>query len=414
MLCIILLFGFKVGQLHAQTASESEVFLQVKPEPNDNVAVLLKRYGLYEYECNITQFFKINGLKEDYRLFLHKTYFIPVLIKTYNGKSIRSTLGIDDWKTALRIQAYNKNARSEGLRSDNFIDSKQLWVPWHELNCPATGEMAEAKLEASRSIVHNIETEEGEPAEPLKASGSRTFPIFGSTYEKTPLISRKLSGRVYYVIAGHGGPDVGAQGKRLGHTLCEDEYAYDVALRLVRLLVSHGAIAYMIVRDPDDGIRDQNYLKCDKDEYVWGNKTIPLNQKERLKQRTDIVNTLYKQHLSAGRKHQTLIEIHVDSRNQNHQTDVFFYYRPEDSESQAVANKFRDLFASKYQQLRASKSYKGTVSPRYLWTLRETVIPKAVYVELANIRNSWDQQRLVITSNRQALANWMCNALLTD
>ena len=389
-----------------QSAQGNETFLKVKPQPNDNVTKLLRRYGLYDFECNITKFFAINQLPEDYRLYLHKTYLIPVLIKTYNGKSIRSTLGIEDWKTALRIQAYNKNALSQGLRTDNFIDSKKLWVPWHELECPASGEIAEAKLEASREIVFN------KKAEPSKPSGNRTFPIFGPKYEKTPIVSRKLSGKVYYVICGHGGPDSGAQGKRAGRTLCEDEYAYDVAIRLVRLLVSHGAIAYMIVRDPNDGIRDENYLKCDKDEFVWGNLKIPLNQKERLKQRTDIVNKLYKQHLNAGRKDQTLIEVHVDSRVRDKRIDVFFYHRPNSTESKAIARKFHSTFASKYKQLRASKKYSGTVSGRSLWTLKETEIPKAVYVELANIRNSWDQQRIVITSNRQALANWMCQALL--
>jgi N-acetylmuramoyl-L-alanine amidase len=47
-----------------------------------------------------------------------------------------------------------------------------------------------------------------------------------------------------------------------------------------------------------------------------------------------------------------------------------------------------------------------------LFTFRETNTRKAVYVELANIRNDWDQQRLVLSSNRQAMANWIGEAIL--
>ena len=38
--------------------------------------------------------------------------------------------------------------------------------------------------------------------------------------------------------------------------------------------------------------------------------------------------------------------------------------------------------------------------------LRE-IKPLAVYVELANILNSVDQQRIVIPKNRQLLADWL-------
>lgn len=380
----------------------AETFLEVLAKPKDDVPVLLKRYGLYDYECNITQFFKINGLKEDYRIKAGKSYKVPVLQVKYNGKSIRSTLGIDDWKTAVRIQDYNNEALKKQLRTDNFVESKELWVPWHELHCKEQVKSTAADSPAAVST-------EGEP---VTIAGSRVFPVFGKKYAKVPVASSRLTGQVFYIISGHGGPDVGAQGTRAGTTLCEDEYAYDVSLRLARLLIGHGAIVYMIVRDPNDGIRDENYLKCDKDEIVWGNKTIPVDQKARLAQRTDLVNTLYKQHLNAGRKVQTLIEIHVDSRTRNHRTDVFFYYRPDGAVSKALAQQMHRTFLQKYLKVRATQSYNGTVSCRYLYTLKQTTIPRAVYIELANIRNDWDQQRLVVTSNRQALANWMCEALL--
>ena len=38
-------------------------------------------------------------------------------------------------------------------------------------------------------------------------------------------------------------------------------------------------------------------------------------------------------------------------------------------------------------------------------------LPSSVYVELANIQNSDDRERLVMASNREALAKWMFEGL---
>jgi N-acetylmuramoyl-L-alanine amidase len=39
-------------------------------------------------------------------------------------------------------------------------------------------------------------------------------------------------------------------------------------------------------------------------------------------------------------------------------------------------------------------------------------LPTGVYIELGNIKNPLDQDRLVIQNNRQAVANWLCEGLL--
>ncbi len=383
-----------------------EVFLEIVTSAADDLPTLLARYDLAEFDCNTTQFFKLNNLKEDYRLAGGRKYKLPVLIRPYNGRSIRSTLDIKDLQQAKRIDAYNKTMQQRGARTDNFIASRQLWVPWHELHCAAARKPpVQTGGEPSRPVGGTAEPE------PTAGQGGRVFPIFGPRYAKTPLASRKLVGQVYYIISGHGGPDSGAQGKRSGETLCEDEYAYDVSLRLLRLLVSHGATAYMVVRDLNDGIRDEAYLRCDKDEKVWGDKVIPAPQKSRLAQRTDLVNTLAEKHRKTGAKGQTLLEIHIDSRSHHQKTDVFFYYRPGSEPGKALALRMHRTFQEKYQRVQSQRGYTGTVTPRGLFTLMNADVPRSVYVELANIRNDWDQQRLVIPNNRQALANWLFSAL---
>jgi N-acetylmuramoyl-L-alanine amidase len=402
----------------AATSTNSKIYVTAVTKTGEDVAALLSRYSLFDYACNVKQFFKINNLREGTRIKATTMYKLPIEVVAYNGKSIRTTLSIPDWQTAKRIEVFNRNALEGGLRNDNFIETKRLWVPWHELNCPDDAKKKTAAAAASLNADDKGKKKMIERPMPAglgeKGFGkdSRNFSIFGKGYQYTPLISNKLKGKVYYLVSGHGGPDSGAQGKRSGHTICEDEYAYDVTLRLLRLLISHGATAYMIVRDPNDGIRDDAILRCDEDEFVWGKHAIPREQKSRLQQRTDLINELYEQNLKHGLTDQSFVEIHVDSRTRDTKIDVFFYYRPGDDESKLLANKMHNTFRQKYLKKRAQRGYGGTVTPRNLFMLKETKVPKSAYVELANIRNDWDQQRLVVKSNRQALANWLCESLL--
>lgn len=415
MTCAFGAHGQKSVQASKKTivaAEPPKTYVTVVAQSGDDVAAILTRFSLHEYECNHAQFLKINSLRKGSNLKPSSTYKLPVEVVTYNGKSIRTTLNIADWRVAKRIETYNKYALDEGLRKDNFLETKRLWVPWHELNCPTKiAPTAEARLGGLKKNERPVPPGLGE-----KSIGktSRDFSIFGKKYQNTPLISSKLKGKVFYIVSGHGGPDPGARGTRSNRTLCEDEYAYDVSLRLLRLLLSHGATAYMIVRDPNDGIRDTEFLSCDEDEVTWGNLAIPRDQKERLQQRCDIINNFTTQNAKAGFDDQTLIEIHVDSRSQEHKTDVFFYYRPESEISHKLALHMQKVFLMKYLKKRNQRGYTGTVTSRYLYMLKETYTPKAVYIELANIRNNWDQQRLVLKNNRQAVANWLCEALLSQ
>ncbi|HRI61966.1 MAG TPA: N-acetylmuramoyl-L-alanine amidase [Saprospiraceae bacterium] len=407
----------------AKPAVSPKTYVTAVSRAGDDVAALLTRYGLFQFECNLTQFFKLNNLRKGSKITPSTTYKLPVEVVTYNGKSIRTTLNISDWRVAKRIETYNKFTLEQGLRVDNFVQTKRLWVPWHELNCPPKEPAAKpaakpAKEEivvAEASLTKSRNSLSVPPGLGEKGIGkvSRDYAIFGKKYQHTPLISSKLKGKVFYIVSGHGGPDSGARGERGGRTLCEDEYAYDVSLRVLRLLLSHGATAYMIVRDPSDGIRDTEFLNCDEDEVVWGNLVVPRDQKQRLQQRCDVINDFTKQNAKAGLTDQTLIEIHVDSRSKEHKTDVFFYYRPDSESSHSLALHMQKVFLLKYLKKRNQRGYTGTVTSRNLYMLKETITPKAVYIELANIRNSWDQQRLVMKNNRQAVANWICEGLLT-
>ncbi|NOY95664.1 MAG: N-acetylmuramoyl-L-alanine amidase [Chlorobi bacterium] len=237
-----------------------------------------------------------------------------------------------------------------------------------------------------------------------------TYPIFGKKYENVPITSSELKGAVYYLVSGHGGPDPGAMSIYSNKELCEDEYAYDVTLRLARNLIEKGATVYMITRDPNDGIRDESFLKPDKDELCYPGQTIPLNQMKRLRQRKDAVNKLYVKHKG---HYQRMIAIHVDSRSRGENIDVFFYHDKRSNAGKECARNIQKVFQQKYRQHQPSRGYKGTVSSRNLYVVKNTY-PVAVYIELGNINHRRDQQRFIITDNRQAVSNWLTEGLVKD
>ncbi|MCW0481393.1 N-acetylmuramoyl-L-alanine amidase family protein [Gaoshiqia sediminis] len=242
------------------------------------------------------------------------------------------------------------------------------------------------------------------------ASGGTIYPIFGEKYELVVPVSAQLNGAVFYLVSGHGGPDPGAVAHYDNHILCEDEYAYDVTLRLARSLIERGALVYMITRDENDGIRDESFLKADNDERCYPNLSIPRNQLNRLRQRKDAVNQLYVQNKG---KSQRLVIIHVDSRSKRENIDVFFYHDKSSKTGRKLAVNLQQTFKEKYARHQPNRGYHGTVSDRNLYVLKYSY-PPAVFIELGNINHRRDQQRFMMENNRQALANWLADGLVKD
>ncbi|WP_235925540.1 N-acetylmuramoyl-L-alanine amidase family protein [Pontibacter burrus] len=249
-------------------------------------------------------------------------------------------------------------------------------------------------------------------SKPAKAAPAVLIePLFGKAYERVEIKDNQLQGTVYYLLAGHGGPDPGAIGKYGPYELSEDEYAYDVTIRLARRLMEHGATVYMIIQDPDDGIRDENILKMDRDEVSYFEKQVPHGQVQRLRSRVADVNRLYLKHNGV---HQRMIAVHIDSRSEGQNIDVFFYHHENSSDGMALAQRIHEVFDTKYNRYQPNRSYFGTVTTRSSLYVVKYSHPPTVFVELGNIRSEKDQRRFVIPNNRQALANWLCEGIIAD
>lgn len=245
---------------------------------------------------------------------------------------------------------------------------------------------------------------------PVPAKGvKQKNKLFGKKYEEYTVRSNKLKGACFYLSSGHGGPDPGAVGKVNGHELHEDEYAYDITLRLARALLEEGATVHMIIQDEKDGIRDDMYLVNSKRETCMG-KAIPLDQKLRLKQRSDKINELSKK---SKEKYQRAVFIHLDSRSKKKQLDVFFYYAKNSKSGRKLANTMKGTFKEHYNKHQPNRGFTGTISERNLYVLSNTN-PVGLFAELGNIQNTFDQRRFLQYDNRQALANWMCRGFIKD
>lgn len=377
----------------------------VKPRSGDGLDVLLQRYELLEANLK-KKFLELNNLQSTSPLYKHKRYKLPVYLYNYNGKSIRSTLGIDDWTRALHIKEYNERLLEKGVRKTHFTKSNILWVPFSDKN-----NKAPTPLSTDEEIVEAKKVPSSKPQK-LTVRGIKDN-LYGHNYASTDIIDQSLKHRVFYVVSGHGGPDPGAVCDECSSKLCEDEYAYDVSLRLARILRQHGAKVEMVVQDKNDGIRDSQILKCDTDERMADGSRLPANQLTRLRQRTNYINKKYKEYKDQGYKDQSVISLHIDSNSESHKQDVFFCYYKGSKASRKLAVQLRNKFQEKYDLHQKNRGYKGYLHRRNIFVLRKTA-PPAVLIELANIRNKNNHKRILQKDNRQALAKWIYEGLAGD
>lgn len=272
------------------------------------------------------------------------------------------------------------------------------------------------RVATRKSLARKAPARKNRPARPAAPVVVGTKPItpaqlFGPRYGVPRAQYGTLRGAVYYLSSGHGGPDPGAIGQYGSYQLAEDEYAYDVTVRLARVLLSYGATVYVMVQDPNDGIRDENVLPIDYDEVQYPQLRIPLSQVTRLRQRIAQVNKLHARHKGA---YQRLLALHVDSRSAGQNIDVFFYHHASSATGLRLAKNIHRVFTSRYKRAQPNRPYSGNVSERgTLYEVRNSHAP-AVFMELGNIRNQKDQRRFVVADNRQALANWICEGLIAD
>ena len=80
------------------SANINEDWLMVKAKQGDGIKKLLVRYHLDTHSCNEEKFLSLNNLSPETNLILDKTYLLPIKQVSFDGKSIRSSLGITEFE----------------------------------------------------------------------------------------------------------------------------------------------------------------------------------------------------------------------------------------------------------------------------------------------------------------------------
>ncbi len=447
---IIFLSYFSVNTLLTECYSQENEFKTVVAEQGDGIYKILRKNG-YDLSTYFDSFIKLNKDKiiNENELIVGESYYLP---PKYNTVRTDEEFYIDSLiKSQFKSVSDNKETADSVVLKEDFVESELLYTD------TIITEDAQAESEFKVVIaqqgdgIFKILRENGyEPSIYLsnfiEINNEKTLNnnelIVGESYylpekhipEKSDkhyddyihretditkwelryadtIISNKLEGAMIYLISGHGGPDPGAIAKVDGHTISEDEYAYDICMRIARNIEEHGGKVVMIIKDPNNGIRDCRILPMDTDEYCYPNLTIPLNHMQRLVQRTNAVNDLYNKNKHL--KYHRALEVHLDSRSTGTNLDVFFYHHTYSIAGRKFAMNIRNTFDEKYAIHQPNRGYSGTVSDRNLYVIRRT-IPPAVLVELGNIQNPRDQRRFLDYKNRQALANWITEGIIKD
>ena len=394
MFPILAIFIFILVSQQIVLAQTTPISVNITTVANQGNGVLdlLGRFKIARNMQNVEYFQRINSGSFDRNggLLLGNTYILPIQVVQFDGHTIRSTLKISDFDLAKKIENYNLKVETAKLKQGHYKTTRELWVPFEIL-------VLDSNLLAGIS---------------QKTKSKEEVQIDYSFLKDAKInrVSKRLEGMAFYVIPGHGGPDPGAIGTRNGIDLHEHEYAYDVSVRLAKNLLENGADVYMIVQDPEDGIRDEQFLKPGGNERLINGDAISSAQLERLRQRTDIVND-YAQKNAKRYTHQVLIEIHIDSRTTDRRIDIFFYYRPGCVKSERLNRNLLSTIEAKYKRAQPNRGYSGTVTARDLFTLRNTSI-EATFIELGNIQSPADQIRIIEPNNRQAIANWLCEGII--
>ena len=330
-------------------------------------------------------------------------------------------------------QDYARPVRGEGihafLKRHNRSES-EYYQKFVELNQSKLGKGRSLKQGVSYRLPPLVKTNPAKQiasvkqTNPVKQTTLKTGlePLFGEKFAQYEIVSDRLKGACFFLVSGHGGPDPGAVAKVGNIELHEDEYAYDIMLRLALNLLKEGATVHIITQDAKDGIRDDKYLSNTNDRETYMGEKIHQGYKEkdallRLKQQSDKVNSLSKK---SRAKYQRAVFIHLDSRSSNDplhrkSIDMYFYYWTGSVKGKQLANTLKETISASYKKVQPEREdYKGPTKERDLYVLRN-IKPVAVFAELGNIQNEGrDRQRILDSNNRQAIANWLRDGLIKD
>ncbi len=165
------------------------------------------------------------------------------------------------------------------------------------------------------------------------------FEQFDDVVKDMPLLSQELKGYMIVLDPGHGGYDPGAivaSADGLGNPvyIVEDEYNYDIALRLYSLLVRHGAKVEMTIIKPNYTLRtttNSSYTFQNEKNGVYNLVSLnesdsesarPIGGRKGLEKRSEVANYYFK---DFPKEKRVFISIHADNNPHGAQGKLILY-----------------------------------------------------------------------------------------
>ena len=244
--------------------------------------------------------------------------------------------------------------------------------------------------------------------------------LFQTETRTLPALSTALKGWHIVIDPGHGGLDPGAivtvaDGNGNPVVITEDEYAYDISMRLHRTLIRHGASVSMTILSPDHHIRNgvdarQTFVHRKNEVYNGASHNEnagwrPVGTIEGLDLRKTIAESEIRSTPSSQKHKGTLfISIHADNTpDLPAGTAVLF-----DGETDSEANRSRDL-ASALAPYLGSGSF---IRRQPLRVLKNNPADAAVLVEARNINYASNAWALRSSELREQDALMIANGIL--
>lgn len=224
-----------------------------------------------------------------------------------------------------------------------------------------------------------------------------------------------MTGKVVIIDPGHGGNDPGSSGMHNGKRVVEDEYVYDVALRLVRRIKASGGVAYLTIRKPNvrapRDLKVQEVFPNERDEVFALDGTRVVAGSRGLAKRIAYGNTIWNK--AKKRSRVAWISIHFDvvGKKSDIQGVRIIAADCEGSLAKALGSGFETAHRLRTEfPVVGSGDENHGIRNLFVLGLRNKVRDK-VLVELGNFQNSTDLWRIRNPVVREAYAQSIVRGL---
>ncbi|QBK63041.1 LysM peptidoglycan-binding domain-containing protein [Borrelia miyamotoi] len=245
---------------------------------------------------------------------------------------------------------------------------------------------------------------------PLNAykKASQLFKSFESLVQSRSVKNVKLKNKLIIIDPGHGGLDPGAivkarDGLNNEIFVVEDEYVYDIALRLYVYLKEYGANVELTILSPDHLIRDSvsanntfvnvknevyNNYDLNKNDTVdsWINGTL-----EGLKKRLSVVNKFINKYKNFKEEDVLYISLHSDN-SIGAPRCMGFYYQSE--EGKGFDSHSKNMIEKMTEDFKRASYIKG----QNLYMLKNNIVKTKFLVEVRNL--AFDEEAWAIRSSK--------------